>query len=65
MAGGGRALLNLVLEVVLADDLDVHPVLAGDVALLLEQDRRIPEIGGEKIEKGLRRRACTASTLSV
>ena len=39
---GGRPLLYLVLEVILTHDLDVHPVLAGDVALLLEQDGGVP-----------------------
>ena len=42
---GGRLLLHLVLEVLLADDLQVNLVLAGDVALLLEQDGSIPEGG--------------------
>ena len=43
--GGGRGRrrrLNLVLEVLLANDLDVHVVLGRDVALLLEQDRGVP-----------------------
>lgn len=38
----GRALLHLILEVVLAHDFDVHAVLPGHVALLLEQDGRVP-----------------------
>lgn len=40
---GGRSLLHLVLEVVLADDLDAEAVLGGNVALLLEQNGRVPE----------------------
>ena len=39
---GGCPLLHLVLEVVLAHDLDVEAVLRGDVALLLEEDGRVP-----------------------
>ena len=39
-----RPLLDLVLEVVLADDLDAEAVLGGNVALLLEQDGRVPEV---------------------
>lgn len=39
---GSRSFLHLVFEVVFAHDLDVHPVLAGDVALLLEQNGRVP-----------------------
>ena len=45
----GRPLLHLVLEVVLAHDLDVHAVLAGDVALLLEQDGGVPERRNRKM----------------
>ena len=41
-AGGRGRRLDLVLEVLSAHDLDVHPVLAGDVALLLEKDGGIP-----------------------
>ena len=41
--GAGRG-LDLVLEVLLADDLDVHAVLAGYEALLLEEDGGIPAI---------------------
>ncbi len=50
--GGGGALLDLVLEVVLADDLDVHAVGGGDVPLLLEQDRRVPATWRNQKEGG-------------
>ena len=40
---GRRLLLHLVLEVLLADNLQVDLVLAGDVSLLLEQDGSVPE----------------------
>ncbi len=52
--GGGGALLDLVLEVVLAHDLDVHAVGGGDVTLLLEQDRGVPGIDNKtsQLKKG-------------
>ena len=45
------AFLHLVLELVLADDFDVHAVLAGDVPLLLEQNRRVPGMRRRKYFK--------------
>ena len=39
---GGGPLLDLVLEVVLADDFDAEAVLGGNVALLLEQNGCVP-----------------------
>ena len=38
----GGPLLDLVLEVVLADDFDAEAVLGGNVALLLKQNGCVP-----------------------
>ena len=40
----GGPLMHLILEIVLADDLDVQTMLAGHVALLFEQNSSVPEI---------------------
>ena len=40
---GWRPLLDLVLVILPADDLEVDPVLARDILLLFKQNGRIPE----------------------